>query len=150
MEIVYSVEEDVPDKYTATYSSDVDSLIITNSYTPAEFSIRVTKVWDDASDQDGKRLGVNAKVQLYANDVALVDKISNIPTTDGDVVTWTVPVYKNGVNIRYKAIEELPLGSPYTKSGDGATIIAREGAGGVVNLKDSYTPETTTVTFTKI
>ena len=148
--IIYSVEEDVPDEYIANYSSDADGLIITNSYTPAEFSIRVTKVWNDADDQDGKRSSVNAKVQLYANNISLVDKISNIPTTDGDVVTWTVPVYENGVNIRYKAIEEVPVGNPYTKSGDGATIIAREGAGGVVNLKDSYTPETTTVTFTKV
>ena len=61
-EIEYTVDKTgVPDGYEKT----VDSSKITNKYTPETTSFTVTKVWDDNSDQDGKR--DDYTVQLYAD-----------------------------------------------------------------------------------
>ncbi len=47
----------------AGYTSTVNGHNITNSYKPEETSVKVTKKWEDANDQDGKR-PENIKVQL--------------------------------------------------------------------------------------
>ncbi|MCW6660255.1 Cna B-type domain-containing protein, partial [Aerococcaceae bacterium NML191292] len=60
--IEYTVQEVVPAGYSATYSG----YSITNSYTPAKTQVSVTKVWEDANNQDGIRPN-DIQVQLYAN-----------------------------------------------------------------------------------
>ena len=50
-EITYTVSEDTVADYTTTY----DGSNITNSYTPGKTSATVTKIWNDAENQDGKR-----------------------------------------------------------------------------------------------
>lgn len=65
-EIEYTVDETgVPDGYEKT----VDGSKITNKYTPETTTFTVTKVWDDNSDQDGKR--DDYTVQLYADGESL-------------------------------------------------------------------------------
>ncbi|EGO7994987.1 Cna B-type domain-containing protein, partial [Enterococcus faecalis] len=61
-EIVYTVtESDVPE-----YNTSIEGYNITNSYTPGKTSVSVTKEWDDANNQDGKRPN-SIQVQLKAN-----------------------------------------------------------------------------------
>ena len=50
-EITYTVEEETVEGYTAT----VNGYNITNTHTPEKTSVQVTKKWDDADNQDGKR-----------------------------------------------------------------------------------------------
>ncbi|MFR6580668.1 MAG: Cna B-type domain-containing protein [Ruminococcus sp.] len=50
-EITYTVAEEEVTDYTTTY----DGSNITNSYTPGKTSATVTKIWNDAENQDGKR-----------------------------------------------------------------------------------------------
>ena len=45
-----------------------------NSYTPRKTSVTVTKRWDDANNQDGKRPN-SIKVQLYADDEKEGDEV---------------------------------------------------------------------------
>ena len=50
-EITYSVTENAVEDYQTL----VNGYDITNSYTPGKTSVSVTKAWDDADNQDGKR-----------------------------------------------------------------------------------------------
>ena len=50
-EIIYTVTEDVVDDYTSVISG----MDVTNKHTPDKTQVYVTKVWDDANDQDGIR-----------------------------------------------------------------------------------------------
>ena len=61
-EITYTITEDaVPD-----YTIEIDGYDVTNSYTPGKTSVTVTKSWNDADNQDGKRPD-SIQVQLYAD-----------------------------------------------------------------------------------
>ena len=61
-EITYTVEEETVEGYTAT----VNGYNITNTHTPGKTSIQVTKKWDDADNQDGKRPS-SVTFELYAD-----------------------------------------------------------------------------------
>lgn len=62
-EIVYTITEDSVPNYT----TEIEGMDITNSYTPGKTSVTVTKTWDDQNDLEGKRPD-DIRVQLYAND----------------------------------------------------------------------------------
>ena len=51
--VTFTVDEEDVDGYEK--SIDNDTLTITNTYEPETEELTVTKVWDDADDQDGKR-----------------------------------------------------------------------------------------------
>ncbi|WP_227984864.1 Cna B-type domain-containing protein, partial [Streptococcus ruminantium] len=70
-EIIYTVTENAVDNYTTT----IDGHNITNSYTPGQTSLTVTKVWKDNNNQGGKRPG-SIQVQLYANGEKLGEPIT--------------------------------------------------------------------------
>ncbi|WP_277063628.1 Cna B-type domain-containing protein [Schaalia cardiffensis] len=61
-EILYMVSEDAVGEYATKIDADGT---ITNSYTPGKTSVTVSKVWDDADNQDGVRPD-SVKVQLKA------------------------------------------------------------------------------------
>lgn len=61
-EITYTVEEETVEGYTAT----VNGYNITNTHTPGKTNVQVTKKWDDADNQDGKRPS-SVTVELYAD-----------------------------------------------------------------------------------
>src|SRR5699024_1772368 len=48
-EINYTIQEDDVEGY----STEIDGMDITNSYTPGQTSINVVKAWEDANNQDG-------------------------------------------------------------------------------------------------
>lgn len=51
VEIAYTIVEDTVPGYTA----EISGPNITNRYTPELISVSVSKVWEDANDQDGLR-----------------------------------------------------------------------------------------------
>lgn len=59
-EIKYTVTEEA----VAEYESTITDFTITNKYEPKEIDYKVTKVWNDANNQDGKR-PESVTVQLY-------------------------------------------------------------------------------------
>ena len=76
-EIAYTVTEEA----VTDYQTKIDNFTITNSYTPQSTEYAVTKVWDDASNQDGKR-PASITVQLYRSVNGQFDK--------GQLITYTV------------------------------------------------------------
>ncbi|WP_155996100.1 Cna B-type domain-containing protein, partial [Streptococcus ruminantium] len=82
-EIVYTVTENAVDNYTTT----IDGHNITNSYTPGQTSLTVTKVWKDNNNQDGKRPG-SIQVQLYANGEKLGEPVT-LTADNKWTHTWT-------------------------------------------------------------
>ena len=99
-EIKYTVTENaVPE-----YNNEVTGYNIKNSYTPKKTSVTVTKRWDDANNQDGKRPDT-IKVQLYADDEKVGDEVE-LKKSTGWTHTWNdLPEKKAGKTIKYTVKE---------------------------------------------
>ncbi|WP_061413655.1 Cna B-type domain-containing protein, partial [Streptococcus oralis] len=88
-EIKYTVTEEAVAEYEAT----ITDFTITNKYAPKEIDYKVTKVWNDANNQDGKR-PESVTVQLYkkvgdADPVAVEGKKLTLTAKDKtDANTW--------------------------------------------------------------
>ncbi|MBQ3155791.1 MAG: Cna B-type domain-containing protein, partial [Clostridia bacterium] len=145
-EIKYTVEE----KTVPGYTTVVEGVNVTNSYTPEETSITVTKVWDDAEDQDGKRSGVEANMILSKTvNGTTTDLEPSVPVgvDNGWSHTWdNLPVYEGGVKVVYSVREELANANGYTSDSKAAKEVAN---GGKVTVTNSYTPELTSATVKK-
>ena len=115
VEIIYTITEET----VQNYSSAVNGYNVTNSHAPALMNVTVTKIWDDANDQDGIR-PTSIQVQLYANDEAL----GNPVTLFGDAwsFTWTnVYVYADGEEIVY-TVKEVDVPDGYDATVEGLKI----------------------------
>lgn len=137
-EITYTVTEDTVEDYTPA----VDGHDIINSYTPEERSVTVTKTWDDANNQDGKR-PESIEVQLYANGDEYGESV--VLSDENDWThTWTkLAVHEPvGNEIEY-TVKELNAHEDYDVD------INDENLGNVI-ITNSYTPEVTDVSGEKI
>ena len=137
-EINYTVKENKVDNYTVEYNG----LLITNTHKPEKINKTVTKIWDDNSNQDGKR-PEEIKIALYANDVQVGQKVTL--TKDNkkgdDLNTWEytfndLAKYENGQEINY-SVKEDKIES-YETTYDGLIIT------------NTHELETTSKTITKI
>ncbi|MDQ8819763.1 Cna B-type domain-containing protein, partial [Streptococcus ruminantium] len=109
-EIVYTVTENAVDNYTTT----IDGHNITNSYTPGQTSLTVTKAWKDNNNQDGKRPG-SIQVQLYANGEKLGEPIT-LTADNKWTHTWTgLDKKANQKDIVY-TVKEVSVVDGYTAS----------------------------------
>ena len=134
-EIVYSINETAVEHYSTNY----DGYNVTNSYTPEQTSITVTKSWQDNNDQDGIRPDV-ITVKLLA-DKEETGKTLELTAANNWTGSFTeLDVYANGQKIVYTVAEE-PV-EKYT------TVITGTAENGFV-VTNSYTPETTEVSGTK-
>lgn len=136
-EIVYTVVEDPVEGYTASY--DAKTGVLTNSHTPAEpepetIDKTVTKVWDDANNQDGIRPD-SVKVQLLADGKAVGQPVEL--TEKGQwTYTWTgLLKEENGKAIVYTFEEAAVEG--YTAAYEGDKIV------------NTHTPDAVNVTVVK-
>ena len=130
-EVEFTVTEEAVEGYEAT----IDGLTITNSYTPETAKIKVTKIWDDNSDQDGKR------PDSVTFTVTGSDGNTYTATLSGDGDKWTkkVKVQKytdGGKDVTFTVTEEAVEG--YEATIDGLTIT------------NTYEAEKTNITVTKI
>ena len=130
VEVIYAIVEEAVEGYTTTY----DGYNITNSYTPSEIGITVTKAWADSDDIDGLRPD-SVTITLYA-DGELTDKTLVLTAEEN----WTgsfvgLPKYANGVEIVYTIGEVAVEGYNTVIRGDMT-------AGFVVTNSHTYIPQT--------
>ena len=113
---------------------------IKNSYTPKKTSVTVTKNWNDANDQDGKRPN-SVKVQLYANGQKSGDEVE-LNSGNKWTTTWNnLPEKAAGKTIQY-TVKEVGTVSGYTTAIDDQNI-------GDIRITNSHTPSVTSVSGTK-
>ena len=148
-EIAYTVTEEA----VAEYQTKIDKFTITNSYTPQSTEYAVTKVWDDADNQDGKR-PASITVQLYSSvngeePAAVAGKTLTLTVADkADANTWkasftNLPQFDKGQKITYSVKE------------DDATVAALKEKGYSPKVEgqiitNSHTPEQVKVSGQKV
>ena len=148
-EIAYTVTEEA----VADYQTKIDKFTITNSYTPQSTEYAVTKVWDDAENQDGKR-PASITVQLYSSvngeePAAVAGKTLTLTVADkADANTWkasftNLPQFDKGQKITYSVKE------------DDATVAALKEKGYSPKVEgqiitNSHTPEQVKVSGQKV
>ena len=126
-EIKYTVTEEK----VSEYESSITDFNITNKYTPKAIDYKVTKVWNDANNQDGKR-PESVTVQLYkkvgdADPVAVEGKKLTLTADDKtDANTWVasftkLPQYEAGKEITY-SIKEVDVPAGYEASVTGQVV----------------------------
>lgn len=142
-EIKYTVTEEAVAEYEAT----ITDFTITNKYAPKEIDYKVTKVWKDANNQDGKR-PESVTVQLYkkvgnADPVAVEGKKLTLTAKDKtDDNTWVasftkLPQYEAGKEITY-SIEEVDVPAGYESSVTGQVVT------------NTHNPDTVILSGTKV
>lgn len=115
-----------------------DTVTASTSVTRKDTSVKVTKVWDDADNQDGLRRPV--QVELLANGEVL--KSAELDASNGWSHTFeNLPATSNGTAITYTVNEKnVPDGYSWQVTGN-----ASEG----FTITNSHTPATTSVSGTK-
>ena len=142
-EIKYTVTEEA----VAEYESTITDFTITNKYAPKEIDYKVTKVWNDANNQDGKR-PESVTVQLYKKvgdeDPVAVEgkKLTLTAKEKTDDNTWVasftnLPQYEAGKEITY-SIKEVDVPAGYEASVTGQVVT------------NTYNPETVVLSGTKV
>ncbi len=134
--VAYTVTENQVDGY----STAVSGTDITNTHTPGQTSVTVSKAWDDADDQDGIR-PASVKVQLYADRQPYGDAVE----LGGDNQwshTWTGLAQKSGGRDVAYTVQEVGSANGYASSVSGS---APEG----FTVTNSHTPETINIPVTK-
>ncbi|ORO48266.1 adhesin [Streptococcus oralis subsp. tigurinus] len=142
-EIKYTVTEEA----VAEYESTITDFTITNKYAPKEIDYKVTKIWNDANNQDGKR-PESVTVQLFksvggSKPVAVEGKKLTLTAKNKtDANTWVasftnLPQYEAGKEITY-SIDEVDVPAGYKASVTGQVVT------------NNYTPDTVILSGTKV
>ena len=142
-EIKYTVTEEA----VAEYESTITDFTITNKYAPKAIDYKVTKVWNDANNQDGKR-PESVTVQLFksvggSKPVAVEGKKLTLTAKDKtDANTWVasftnLPQYEAGKEITY-SIKEVDVPAGYEASVTGQVVT------------NTHNPDTVILSGTKV
>ena len=117
-EIAYTVTEDAVDGYTTT----IDGFNITNTHEVAKRNVEVTKLWNDADNQDGVRPD-KVTVHLFADGTDTGKSLEIEPAVDGSWKgTFTgLDKFKAGNEIAYTITEDAVDGYTTTISGSADT-----------------------------
>ena len=148
-EIAYTVTEEA----VADYQTKIDKFTITNSYTPQSTEYAVTKVWDDANNQDGKR-PASITVQLYSSvngeePVAVAGKTLTLTVADkADANTWkasftNLPQFDKGQEITYSVKEDDATVAALKEKGYSPKVEGQK-------ITNSHTPEQVKVSGQKV
>lgn len=126
----------------------VSAIVMTDS--PKTTSVKATKVWNDANNQDGKR--TDASFSLYRQvageaEQKISDKdktIASNATGDGLTVQWTgLPQYEYGKPITYSVKENTANTNGYK------TTVSGNASSGYT-FTNTYTPQTTAISVRKV
>ncbi len=166
-EIQYSVTEDVSSGYTYRIELKTDGegntyVELTNVHVSVKENIEITKIWDDADDQDGKRPD-SVTVSLLLNDSlyqtqVLTAETDGVEVSEGGKV-WTytmedVPVDKGGTTGEYTVLEAEVDGydTPVIETirGDEVTENGVTYSPYSFVVTNSHTPEQIDITGTKV
>ena len=133
--IAYSVTEEAVEDYSTTYNG----YDVTNSHTPEQTSVTVSKAWLDSDDQDGIRPN-DITVELLANG-ASTGKTLVLNEGNNWVGSFTgLDKYENGTEIVYTVSEIAIEGYE--------TVITGDQLGGYA-ITNSHNPELTRVEGSK-
>lgn len=133
--INYTITEDAIEDYNAV----VDGFNVTNTHTPEETFVSVTKQWNDDNDRDGLRPdSITAILMADGKATGLTLKLSE--ENGWTAIFSDLPVYKNGRKITYTVAEAKVEG--YT------TKITGNATEGFV-IVNTHAPEKTVVSGTK-
>ena len=113
--IVYTVTEDAVPGYT----TEINGLTITNTHEVEKTEVPVTKVWDDAGNQDGIR-PISITVKLFANGEPTGKELTLTAATNWTGKFTDLDKYSNAKEIKYTLAEAAIEG--YTSSVSGNTI----------------------------
>ena len=152
-EYTYTITEAEIEGYTKSENNKTENgkttYTVTNTHTP-KTNVTATKAWDDANNQDGKRKDVTFKLYKKVNgeDVAVEGAeektIAADATGDALTVSWTdLDVFDGNNEIIYTVKEETVL-----KDYDTPVVTGNKETG--FTITNSYTPEITNVTATKV
>ena len=131
-EIKYTVTENA----VAEYTPGIDGYNIKNSYTPKKTSVTVTKKWEDADNQDGKRPS-SIKVQLHGNDKKVGEEVT-LNEGNNWTHTWEkLPKNAAGTPIKY-TVKEVGEVDNYT------TSYGEDSQGNII-ITNKHVPEKTKV-----
>ena len=145
--MVKKIKYTVTEEAVAEYESTITDFTITNKYAPKAIDYKVTKVWNDANNQDGKR-PESVTVQLYkkvgnADPVAVEGKKLTLTAKDKtDANTWVasftnLPQYEAGKEIAY-SIKEVDVPAGYEASVTGQVVT------------NTHNPDTVILSGTKV
>jgi len=120
--------------------------IITNSYTPGQTSVKVTKIWEDNDNQDGIR-ATTISVSLLANGTIVEGQTVDLNEEN----KWThvfekLPLKLNGKDIEY-TIQENTEVEGYTTKIDKSK---KENNSIEITITNKHESETTELTVNKI
>ena len=134
--LTYTISEEAVKDYTTV----IDKTNITNSYTPGKIGVSVTKIWDDAGNQDGIRPEkITVKLLADGQDTRKTATLS----VDNN---WTQSITgldekKDGKAIEYTWAEEnVPEGYELTGNTTKGTL---------TTLTNKHVPEVTSISGTK-
>lgn len=128
--IVYTVTENTVSGYT----TEINGTDITNSHTPGETSVTITKRWEDGNNQDGVRPD-DIKVQLYADGEKL-GKEETLNIKNNWTTSWSGLDEKKAGEVIIYTVQEVGNVDGYETTIDGFDH-------GNIIITNSYTPETT-------
>ncbi|MDY4681738.1 MAG: Cna B-type domain-containing protein, partial [Lachnospiraceae bacterium] len=104
-------------------------------------SVTVKKVWDDNSNQDGKRTS-SVQAQLYANNTPYGDAVT-LNAGNSWTYTWEkLPVSESGQNVTY-TVQEVSTPDEYS------SVVTGDASSGFT-ITNMYTPGKTAVQVTKV
>lgn len=141
-DIVYAVEEAEVDGYKSKVSAIKDGqIVVTNTYNPETTAVEVSKTWDDAENQDGKR-PASLEVALVKDGQITDQKLVLTAANHWSASFNNLPKFTNGVEIAY-SVSEVTVPEGYTAS---EPVLTEEGSWSLTN---TYSPEVTNITGQK-
>ena len=137
--ITYTISEDPitlsSEKTKTGYTTTIDGFNVKNTHVPETTEVTVTKDWDDADNQDGKR-PESITIRLYANGNEVDSETISADANGKWSFTFTdLPKFAAGKEIVYTISEDAV--DKYTTEIDGFSVT------------NTHVPETTEVTVTK-
>ncbi|MFV8043215.1 Cna B-type domain-containing protein [Streptococcus pluranimalium] len=141
-DIVYAVEEAEVDGYKSKVSAIKDGqIVVTNTYNPETTAVEVSKTWDDAENQDGKR-PASLEVALVKDGQITDQKLVLTAANHWSASFNNLPKFTNGVEIAY-SVSEVTVPEGYTAS---EPVLTKKGSWSLTN---TYSPEVTNITGQK-
>ncbi|MBS7576356.1 MULTISPECIES: Cna B-type domain-containing protein [unclassified Enterococcus] len=134
--VKYTITEDS----VANYTMAIDGYNLTNSYTPGETSVTVTKAWDDNNDQDGIR-PKSVKVQLYADGKKVGDEVELSSKNHWTKTFDKLALKASGKEIKY-TVKEVNVATGYAETIDDSDQ-------GNVIITNFHQPEVKSIELTK-
>ncbi|MEG0569999.1 MAG: Cna B-type domain-containing protein, partial [Erysipelotrichales bacterium] len=135
--IDYTIEEvaSLGDDYTTSIdATNENEQVITNTHTPEKIDFEGKKIWDDASNQDGKR-PTTLKIILKKGNVEFKETTISGTGNEWKYKFENLDKYENGQEIKYSIDEEGVADYSATPQDK--------------NITNSYTPGKTSVKVTK-